>query len=131
MFIVRGAPTGYGDVWGLKRKECPGGGCLELERQLVPEVGVWGPSGGPFVDVPNTLSLVFTEAGSLGRGDILKFTFLKGCVGCRYIGRTSWGGAREEGRRAQLLGQKMLALIPGGRGVVRSDCPLGLCRRWS
>lgn len=46
--------------------------------------------------MPNTLSLVFTEAGSLGRGDILKFTFLKGCIGCCYIQRTSWGGTREE-----------------------------------
>ena len=91
-----------------------------------------GSKRGPFVDVPNTLSLVFTEAGSLGRGDILKFTFLKGCVGCRYIRRTSWGGAREEGRRAQLLGQKMLVFDTRGTGgVVRSDCPRGLCRRWS
>ena len=73
--------------------------------------------------MPNTLSLVFTEAGSLGRGDILKFTFLKGCIGCCYIQRTSWGGTREE--------VELLAFDTRGAGGVVSACPRGLCRRWN
>ena len=71
--------------------------------------------------MPNTPSLAFTEAGSLGRGDILKFTFLKGCIGCCY--RTSWGGTREKA--------ELLAFDTRGAGGVVSDCPRGLCPRWS
>lgn len=47
MFIVREGPTDR-VIWNLKRKECPWRlVCLELERRLVREVGVWGPGGGP------------------------------------------------------------------------------------
>lgn len=51
-----------------------------------------GVQAGSFVDVRNTPSLVFTEVGSHGRGDILKLTFLKGVLPAVLCGEPAGAG---------------------------------------
>lgn len=117
MFIVQRRPHWYGDVWGLKRKSAPGGGCVWSWRDSwYLRSGSWGLAGALCRCAQYSEFGLYWRRGEPWEGDILKFTFLKGCVGCRYIGRTSWGGAREEGEDGHsCLGRKMLAFDTRGR----------------